>query len=792
MAGQRKHYGGKKRKASDGPRDDVHPGHLTKNDECKIIVLNFGQWSEKDELVKVLDANNHAYKAVQKLNKLSYGFIIYESKEQRDAALEVLANVEWKNGEKLEVKPALPKRSVKPMATADEPKEPGQLKTVIEAVTPWHNVDYAEQLERKEDAMKKVLIKIVRQTRKDFADKAKRVVEERNRLRKAQKVASMDDVVGGPKLEVPVPEWLDATGELYLVANDTLYQQIMTSTDAPWEAKAKAEGIVGLISFTSELVGAHKEGALLTYQKHTQSWMPLSNGPAAAITSLASLRGHLLCATANGEIVRRVVKGRRDSIEWMTLASGLGAITAMTVHQGFLYIATTSGWSKAPLGPEATTVLVFEPAPEMAFQDVSGLTSHDSKLIFIQKTGDHLSLVHAETDGTVVSSTKIDVATAVTSFASHKGLCCPMERIAPSPVLEGYRNKCEFTFGYDVDKKPVVGFRVGMYKEGVVAVGSPEDCINVPQVMKDICKTFQTYLATSTLPVYDVLTHEGVWRLLTIRLSQRTNQIMLMVQANPTDVDAAVWATEKTALVSTLTAAHPGISSMFVQEYTGVSAPAEDHPIDHVYGATTIEEELLGLKFRISAQAFFQVNTPGAEVLYSLVKRFAAADDKTQVYDVCCGTGTIGICVASEARKVIGVELCKAATDDAAVNADLNAVKNITFINSKAEDVMKELLRKKPEGEGAEFVQQAVAIVDPPRAGLHTKVLRSLRDTRPVKRIVYVSCNPTVSLINDAATLCGPSTSNLRGDPFKPVFAAPVDMFPHTEHCEMIIVFERV
>ncbi|OQS03270.1 tRNA (uracil-5-)-methyltransferase [Thraustotheca clavata] len=788
MGGQRKQYG-KKRKAADS---DVAPGHLTKNDECKIIVLNFGQWSEKEELAKVLEAHNHSYKAIQKLNKLSFGFVIYESKEERDAALEVLDKIDWKNGEKLEVKAALPKKSLKPIEK-DDTGEPGQLKTVIEAVTPWHHVEYAEQLERKEDAMKKVLVKIVRQTRKEFADKQKRVIDERKRMRKQQKVETIYDVVGGPPLEIAVPEWLDATGSLYIVSQDKLFQQVLSSNEAPWVEIATAEGITDLVSFTSELVGVHKDGSLFTYQKHTKKWSYLSNGPTSSVTALASLRGHLLCATTSGEVVRRVVKGRRDVIEWVKLASDLGSVTAMTVHQGFLYIATSNGWQKAPLGPEATTILEFGPCPEISAANVFGLTSHDAKLIFVQKQdNDDLHVVHVETNGKLVSSTKIDITNTISGFASHKGLCCPMEPIAPSPILEGYRNKCEFTFGYDINKKPVVGFRIGMYKEGVVAVGSADKCINVPQVMKDICRTFQAYLESSPLPVYDVMTHEGVWRLLTIRLSERTKQIMLMIQANPSNIEADVWTAEKAKLISTLTQTHPAITSMYMQEYIGVSAPSEDHPIEHVFGATTIEEELLGLKFRISAQAFFQVNTPGAEVLYSLVKRFAAAGDSTQVYDVCCGTGTIGICVASDARNVIGVELCKAATDDAAVNAELNNISNITFINSKAEDVMKDLLRKKPEGEGAEFVREAVAIVDPPRAGLHTKVLRSLRDTRPVKRIVYVSCNPTVSLINDATTLCGPCTSNLRGEPFKPVFAAPVDMFPHTEHCEMIIVFERV
>ncbi|RLN78489.1 hypothetical protein BBJ28_00006389, partial [Nothophytophthora sp. Chile5] len=135
--------------------------------------------------------------------------------------------------------------------------------------------------------------------------------------------------------------------------------------------------------------------------------------------------------------------------------------------------------------------------------------------------------------------------------------------------------------------------------------------------------------------------------------------------------------------------------------------------------------------------------------------------------------------------------ICKAATDDAAVNATLNDVTNVSFVNSKAEDVMKDLLRKKRE-ESEMHLNRVVAIVDPPRAGLHHQVLRALRSCPPVERIVYVSCNPTNSLVTDAVTLCGPGTKSIQGDAFQPVHAIPVDMFPHTPHCEMIVVFDRV
>ncbi|KAF0699640.1 Aste57867_9823 [Aphanomyces stellatus] len=795
MGKSRKPFRNNKRKADDGGDDGPQP---TKDDECKLIVMNFGKWKDKKDLETVLAQHNHTYKSIQKVNKISFGFVVYDTKEARDAALPVLADIEWVNGEKLEVKPALPKRSLKPMkdttsgdaaeGLTDEPK------TVMDSVTPWRNVAYPEQLERKDDAMKKVLVRIVRHTRKEYTDKQKRILDERKRLRKAQKVASLDDVVGGPS-DVAVPSWLDSTGSLYLLTPDSLFEQSLQVEAAPWTFKASAVGFTGLISFQSDLVAANADGAIYNFDAGNLAWTRVCDAPAAPVTAMASFRGHLVCATQDGQIVKRVVKGCRDDVEWQTLATLPVAATAITVHQSFFYATLSDGtWQRAPLSADATEALAFEPCA-FDFAHVKGMTSHDAKLIVVQQPDDTTSEIAFLNDDGVERERRTVVLPApggaLVGFASHKGLCCPMDTIAPSPALQGYRNKCEFSCGYDANRAPVVGFRFGTYKNGLVSVGAPHDCINVPDGMKAIVSTFQAFLNASTLPVYDVLTHEGVWRLLTIRASVATKEVMVCVQANPSAVDAEAWTDAKAALVAALTTAHADIKSMFVQEYTGVSAPEEDHPVEHVFGATQIEEELLGLRFRISAQAFFQVNTPGAEVLYSLVKRFADADDKTQIYDVCCGTGTIGLCMSSSCGKVVGVELCRAATEDAAVNADLNQITNATFVNAKAEDVMKDLLRTKREGSDL-LLERAVAIVDPPRAGLHVKVLRALREFKPVTRIVYVSCNPTGSLVENAATLCGPETSNLKGTAFKPVYAAPVDMFPHTEHCEMIVVFERL
>jgi tRNA (uracil-5-)-methyltransferase len=184
------------------------------------------------------------------------------------------------------------------------------------------------------------------------------------------------------------------------------------------------------------------------------------------------------------------------------------------------------------------------------------------------------------------------------------------------------------------------------------------------------------------------------------------------------------------------------------------------------------------------------------------------------VLDVCCCTGTIGLVCAPHVGRVVGVELSAAAVEDAKRNAVANGVANAVFLCERAEAVMKDVIQRASDapaptaaaaadgatassssaGAAAVPITNVVAIVDPPRGGLHPSVIRALRTCKPLKRIVYVSCNPTGSLIEDAVKLCAPQEENsayARGPPLRPVLAVPVDLFPDTPHCEMVVLFER-
>uniref|UniRef100_A0A8D0CDN7 tRNA (uracil(54)-C(5))-methyltransferase n=1 Tax=Scleropages formosus TaxID=113540 RepID=A0A8D0CDN7_SCLFO len=331
----------------------------------------------------------------------------------------------------------------------------------------------------------------------------------------------------------------------------------------------------------------------------------------------------------------------------------------------------------------------------------------------------------------------------------YNKMCCPLEGISPSPIQTEYRNKCEFLIGMGANgEDKTVGFRLGKYKGGSCAVVGPSDTIHVPVETKRVVQRFQDYIRTTQYSVYSPETYEGHWKQLTVRTS-RTSQIMAMVFFHPQKLPED----ELTALKSSLrqyfmegAGKESGVTSLyFVREGQRTSPNVEDLPCEHVAGEKWIHEELLGLKFRISPHSFFQINTLAAEVLYSSVGEWAQLDKDSTVLDVCCGTGTIGLSLAKRVKKVIGIELCQEAVEDARVNAQIN----------------------------------------------DSKVILAIRRAEHLKRLLYVACNAKAAM-NNFVDLCRAPSNRVRGAPFRPVRALAVDLFPQTPHCEMLLLLERV
>ncbi|XP_076907156.1 zinc finger CCCH domain-containing protein 24-like [Bidens hawaiensis] len=449
------------------------------------------------------------------------------------------------------------------------------------------------------------------------------------------------------------------------------------------------------------------------------------------------------------------------------------------------------------------------------------------------------------------------------------GLACKLEGIIESPLVNGYRNKCEFSVGYSLQGKPTVGFLLGNFREGVTAVEEPSDCPNISKISCKYAEIFQNFLQDSTFPIWNRMTNTGFWRQLTVREGRKQGnnpegdlgessiaEVLLMVQISSAgfDEEAVNVELEKMAEAFVTNAATNSpslpLTVLVVQDHQGVSnvapadAPLRSLPLvkSEAVAEARIQDYINNLRFCISPTAFFQVNTLAAEKLYALAGDWACLGPNTLLFDVCCGTGTIGLTLANHVGMVVGIEMNASAVADANRNAELNGINNCRFVCSKAEDVMGSLLKEyltKEESDGntgnkdetstpedkspvtedtkMHRFDNVVAIVDPPRVGLHPTVIKALRTYSGLKRLVYISCNPE-SLMANTIELCTPSTEknekgnnknrgwrNMSGaslarqraksmpvsDPFQPIKAMAVDLFPHTPHCELVMLLER-
>jgi 23S rRNA (uracil1939-C5)-methyltransferase len=230
---------------------------------------------------------------------------------------------------------------------------------------------------------------------------------------------------------------------------------------------------------------------------------------------------------------------------------------------------------------------------------------------------------------------------------------------------------------------------------------------------------------------------------------------------------------QRTALLTALLEAFPGITSlMYVINQKG-NDTITDQKTELFHGKDHIVEEMGDLKFKVGPKSFYQTNSEQAYNLYQTALRFAGLTGDEVVYDLYTGTGTIANFVARQAQKVIGIEYVPEAIADAKENARLNGIENTRFFSGDIREVM-----------DAEFLERYgrpdVIITDPPRAGMHGDVIRTLLEILP-RKIVYVSCNPATQA-RDLSLLSNRYTVTK---------VQPVDMFPHTHHVENVVLLEK-
>jgi 23S rRNA (uracil1939-C5)-methyltransferase len=337
----------------------------------------------------------------------------------------------------------------------------------------------------------------------------------------------------------------------------------------------------------------------------------------------------------------------------------------------------------------------------------------------------------------------------------------------PSPQIFGYRNKMEFSctdrrwltpdeLQYpEIDK----GFGIGLHVPGTFfKVFDTKRCLLQPDLGNHILEDVRKFIESSELPVYGLRSHQGFWRFLMLRHSVAEDQWMVNLitafDAHQALQPLAGLLMEKypqvTAVVNNITSRKAGVA---IGEFELKLA-----------GNPTIVDKIGSFEFEISANSFFQTNTPGAAELYETVKKYAGLSGSETVIDLYSGTGTIPILLSGVAGEVIGLEMISSAVADAENNCRHTQVENCRFVLGDIRETLP-LISSRPD----------VLIIDPPRAGMHQDVAKQVLAMLP-ERIVYVSCNPA-TLARDLVLL---------KEAYQVQEVQPVDLFPHTYHIESV------
>jgi 23S rRNA (uracil1939-C5)-methyltransferase len=338
----------------------------------------------------------------------------------------------------------------------------------------------------------------------------------------------------------------------------------------------------------------------------------------------------------------------------------------------------------------------------------------------------------------------------------------PLEPILPAEEQFHYRNKLEYSFT-ETPKGAALGFhRAGRWDE----VLEVDRCWLTTDLGNGIRDAVRDWAQEEGLPPFDQEAQRGYLRHLVVREGRNTGQALVQLVTAPGDLQGA------DRLVAALRV-FPEVRSI---HWAVNDSPAEvtNLPTNLLWGEDAIEEEILGLRFRVRPNAFLQTNTRMAELLYDLAIEYAGLGGSETVYDLYCGIGAIGLAMAGRALTVWGVEANEESVACAIENAGLNSITTAAFFAGEVGASLEELADRAGRPD--------VAVVDPPRAGLSGKALRRLARLEAPK-IVYVSCNPT-TLAGNVKELAGEWGYTLRR-------VKPVDMFPHTPHVESVALLTR-
>lgn len=340
---------------------------------------------------------------------------------------------------------------------------------------------------------------------------------------------------------------------------------------------------------------------------------------------------------------------------------------------------------------------------------------------------------------------------------------CNVENIIGMENPYFYRNKVHAVF--DTGKKGNV--ISGVYEAGSHKVVKVDSCLIEDQRADNIIVTIRGMLKSFKIKTYNEDTGAGLLRHVLIRTGHKSNEIMVVL------VLASHIFPSKNNFIKALLKIHPEITTIVMNVNNKKTSMVLGEREQVLYGKGYIEDTLCDKVFRISPKSFYQINPVQTEILYSKAIEFASLKGNETIIDAYCGIGTIGIIASDHVKKVIGVELNRDAVKDAITNAKRNKANNIYFYNQDAGEFMNKMASEKQSAD--------VVFLDPPRSGSTEQFLDAMISLNPEK-VVYISCNP-VTLERDLSYLVK------RG--YEAKKAIPVDMFPGTEHVEVIVGIQR-
>lgn len=337
------------------------------------------------------------------------------------------------------------------------------------------------------------------------------------------------------------------------------------------------------------------------------------------------------------------------------------------------------------------------------------------------------------------------------------GVSLPVCDTSFSGGFYGYRNKAQFPVGYDKNGKLSFGY----FAERSHDVIFCESCAIAKPEFARIAKTVCGAAAKRGVTAYDEISGKGILRHICLRSGKSGVMLTLVINADALP--------DQSGLINDVVGSHGDISSVFININKENTNVIYGRRFINAYGDDKLTDELCGLEFDIAPASFYQVNHDCCEALYKKAASLLDIKGGETVVDLYCGVGTVGLCAAKNAKKLVGIEIIPDAVENARQNAKNNRIKNAEFYCGDS-SIIKSVVNDKID----------VIIVDPPRKGLSDEVINSILDIMPEK-ILYISCDPN-TLARDLQKLLTNYTADC---------AYPFNMFPRTGHIESVVLMSR-